>query len=100
MNSSCSLEASAYISHPSQLGLDVCIRKPLIATCSLDRSVRIWNFETCSLELYKEFAEEAYAIALHPSGLYILVGFSDKLRLMNLLIDDIRTFKGTVNSGL
>ena len=46
-----------------------------------------------SLELYKEFAEEAYSIALHPSGLYVLVGFSDKLRLMNLLIDDIRTFK-------
>lgn len=45
------------------------------------------------LELYKEFAEEAYSIALHPSGLFILVGFSDKLRLMNLLIDDIRTFK-------
>jgi len=48
----------------------------------------------CSnLELYKEFAEEAFSIALHPSGLYICVGFSDKLRLMNLLIDDIRTFK-------
>ncbi|XP_060606574.1 cilia- and flagella-associated protein 57-like [Ruditapes philippinarum] len=46
-----------------------------------------------NLELYREFAEEAYSIALHPSGLYILVGFSDKLRLMNLLIDDIRTFK-------
>jgi hypothetical protein len=45
------------------------------------------------LELYKEFAEEAFSIALHPSGLYVLVGFSDKLRLMNLLIDDIRTFK-------
>lgn len=74
-------------------GLDICIRKPLIATCSMDRSVRIWNYETSSLELYKEFQEEAYSIALHPSGLYILVGFSDKLRLMNLLIDDIRTFK-------
>ena len=46
-----------------------------------------------ALELYKEFAEEAYSIALHPSGLYVLVGFSDKLRLMNLLIDDIRIFK-------
>lgn len=45
------------------------------------------------LELYKEFAEEAYSIALHPLGYFILVGFSDKLRLMNLLIDDIRTFK-------
>ncbi|PIK39548.1 putative cilia- and flagella-associated protein 57 [Apostichopus japonicus] len=74
-------------------GLDICIRKPLIATCSMDRSVRVWNYETSSLELYKEFQEEAYSIALHPSGLYILVGFSDKLRLMNLLIDDIRTFK-------
>ncbi|XP_028390638.1 cilia- and flagella-associated protein 57-like [Dendronephthya gigantea] len=74
-------------------GLDVCIRKPLIATCSLDRSVRIWNYETCSLELSREFQEECYSIALHPSGLYILVGFSDKLRLMNLLIDEIRTFK-------
>ncbi|XP_013398082.1 cilia- and flagella-associated protein 57 [Lingula anatina] len=80
--------------HQGQItGLDVCIRKALVATCGVDRSVRIWNFENCNLELYKEFAEEAYSIALHPSGLYVLVGFSDKLRLMNLLIDDIRVFK-------
>ncbi|XP_053484612.1 cilia- and flagella-associated protein 57 isoform X3 [Ictalurus furcatus] len=74
-------------------GLSVCIRKPLIATCSVDHSIRIWNYETGVLELYKEFQEESYSVALHPSGLFILAGFSDKLRLMNLLIDDIRTFK-------
>ncbi|XP_042564894.1 cilia- and flagella-associated protein 57 [Clupea harengus] len=74
-------------------GLSVCIRKAIMATCSLDQSVRIWSFETNALELYKEFQEEAYSIALHPSGLYVLVGFSSKLCLMNLLIDDIRTFK-------
>ncbi|CAH8666324.1 unnamed protein product [Dicrocoelium dendriticum] len=79
--------------HGQILGLDTCIRKPLIATCATDRSVRIWNFESNTLELSKQFAEEAYSIALHPTGLYILVGFSDKLRLMNLLIDDIRTFQ-------
>ncbi|KAL3977716.1 pleckstrin-like domain containing family A member 3 [Sarotherodon galilaeus] len=80
--------------HSSSItGLSICIRKPLIATCSLDRSVRIWNYETKVLELYKEFQEEAYSVALHPTGLFILVGFSDRLRLMNLLIDDIRTFK-------
>lgn len=56
-------------------------------------SSKIVHFICSNLELYKEFAEEAYSVALHPSGLYILVGFSDKLRLMNLLIDDIRTFK-------
>lgn len=50
-------------------------------------------FFTSSLELSREFQEECYSIALHPSGLYVLVGFSDKLRLMNLLIDEIRTFK-------
>ena len=79
--------------HGSVTGVDVCIRKPIIATCSTDRSVRIWNFETGALEIYREFSEEAYSIALHPSGLYVLVGFSDKLRLMNILIDDIKQFK-------
>ncbi|KAF5923274.1 hypothetical protein HPG69_012364, partial [Diceros bicornis minor] len=74
-------------------GLATCIRKPLIATCSLDRSVRIWNYESNTLELFKEYQEEAYTISLHPSGHFIVVGFADKLRLMNLLIDDIRSFK-------
>ncbi|KAE8609814.1 hypothetical protein XENTR_v10011917 [Xenopus tropicalis] len=80
--------------HSSSItGLSICVRKPLIATCSLDRSVRIWNFENNTLELYKEYQEEAYSVSLHPSGLYVLVGFSDKLRFMNLLIDDIRSVK-------
>ncbi|KAM4640524.1 cilia- and flagella-associated protein 57 [Discoglossus pictus] len=86
-----------YLTEPwhsaSITGLSICIRKPLIATCSLDHSVRIWNYENNALELYKEYQEEAYSISLHPSGLYVLVGFSDKLRLLNLLIDDIRSFK-------
>ena len=46
-----------------------------------------------SLDLHKEFPEEAYSVALHPSGLFVLVGFSEKLRLMNLLINDIRPYK-------
>ncbi|XP_011282980.4 cilia- and flagella-associated protein 57 isoform X2 [Felis catus] len=74
-------------------GLATCIRKPFIATCSLDRSVRIWNYESNTLELFKEYQEEAYTISLHPSGHFVVVGFADKLRLMNLLIDDIRSFK-------
>ena len=56
-------------------------------------------FEFSSLEIYKVFQEEAYSIALHPSGLFVLVGFSDKLRLMNILIDDIRIFKEIMIRG-
>ncbi|KAJ8779488.1 hypothetical protein J1605_012372 [Eschrichtius robustus] len=39
-----------YLMYPlhsaSITGLATCIRKPLIATCSVDRSVRIWNYES------------------------------------------------------
>lgn len=74
-------------------GVDTCVRKPLVATCSTDKSVRIWNYNEKSSELVKFFPEEAYSIAFHPSGLHVLVGFADKLRLMNLLMDDIRPYK-------
>ncbi|XP_025942665.1 cilia- and flagella-associated protein 57 isoform X1 [Apteryx rowi] len=73
-------------------GLDTCIRKPIVATCSLDRSVRIWNYKTNTLELYKQYQEEAYTVSLHPTGLFCLVGFSDKLRLMSLLYEDMHVF--------
>jgi hypothetical protein len=42
------------------------------------------------LELRKAFAEEPLSVALHPSGLSALVGFSDKLRLLTILMDDFR----------
>eukprot|EP00842_Homolaphlyctis_polyrhiza_P004220 jgi/Hompol1/479/HPOL_004482-RA len=79
--------------HGQITGMDTCIRKPLIVTCSSDRSIRVWNYLEATSELVKYFPEEAFSVAIHPSGLYILVGFSDKLRLMNLLIDDIRPFR-------
>lgn len=37
--------------HSAVTGVDICIRKPLIATCSTDHSIRIWNFETGYLNL-------------------------------------------------
>jgi hypothetical protein len=46
-----------------------------------------------TLELSKRFPEEAHSIAFHPSGLHILVGFADKLRLLNLLMEEIRPFR-------
>lgn len=41
-----------YDFHSSSVtGLDICIRKQLIVTCSKDQSVRIWNYATKSLEI-------------------------------------------------
>lgn len=80
--------------HSGQItGMDVCVRKPLVATCGNDRSVRIWNYLDQSIDLCKQFNEETLSVAFHPSGLYLLIGFVDKLKLMNVLMDDIRPFR-------
>ncbi|KAG9354321.1 hypothetical protein JZ751_001025 [Albula glossodonta] len=79
--------------------LSVCILKTLVVTCSLDRSVRVWNFKTNTLELYKDFEEEPRCVSFHPTGLFILVGFPLKLRLLSLLIDDIKNYKKIRLSG-
>lgn len=74
-------------------GLDVCVRKPLLVTCGLDRTVRVWNYIDRTCDVAKRFNEEAFSVACHPSGLHLLAGFADKLRLLNILMDDIRCFK-------
>eukprot|EP01059_Diplonema_ambulator_P004009 TRINITY_DN13707_c0_g1_i1.p1 TRINITY_DN13707_c0_g1~~TRINITY_DN13707_c0_g1_i1.p1 ORF type:complete len:1204 (+),score=482.85 TRINITY_DN13707_c0_g1_i1:137-3748(+) len=87
-------EPLAQLFHSSPItGLDTCVRKPLVATSSKDRSIKIWNHVDHTLEMSRTFHSEATSIAIHPSGLHILVGFSDKLRFMNLYGDDIREFK-------
>ncbi|KAJ8350431.1 hypothetical protein SKAU_G00255610 [Synaphobranchus kaupii] len=73
--------------------LSICVHKPLIATSSLDLSVRIWNFKTNTLEIYKGFSEEPHCVALHPSGLSVMVAFNKRLAWMNLLFDNFRLFK-------
>lgn len=73
-------------------GLDTCIRKPLIVTCALDRSVRVWNYLDRSTDIFKVFQEDALSVAFHPSGLHVVVGFTDKLRMLNVLMDDIRSY--------
>mmetsp|Transcript_46078 Transcript_46078/g.90833 ORF Transcript_46078/g.90833 Transcript_46078/m.90833 type:complete len:1198 (-) Transcript_46078:74-3667(-) len=74
-------------------GLDVCVRKPVIVTCAVDKTVRVWNYLTKAVELEQVFPDTPHSIAFHPSGLHVLIGFSDKLRLCNILMDDIRCFK-------
>ncbi|KAJ3210969.1 Cilia- and flagella-associated protein 57 [Clydaea vesicula] len=74
------------------VGLDTCARKPILATCGTDKSVRIWNYAENVVEVSKFFKDDPCSVAIHPSGLYLLVGFNDSLNLLNILIDDIRPY--------
>lgn len=57
--------------------MDLCIRKPLIATCGKDNTIKIWNYEEKTLELNWNLNsnEEPLALAFHPSGYHIVVAF-------------------------
>ncbi len=94
-SSSLSASSASLPSHVSACitGLDTCIRKPMIVTCGIDKSVRIWNVMDKTSESLKCFKEEALAIAMHPSGFHLVVAFSDKLRMLNILMDDIRPYR-------
>lgn len=55
-------------------GMDICLRKQLIATCS-GRYIKIWNYATrrLEIELILPQSEETFAIAFHPSGFHLIV---------------------------
>lgn len=36
-------------------GLDVCARKPLVVTCGLDRTIKLWNYHLNTLEMVRYF---------------------------------------------
>lgn len=87
-------EMGAPLHHGSIGCLATCIWKPIFMTSGQwDRTLRIWNYETEALEVSKEYQEDVYGIGLHPSGLYAVVGFSDKLRFLTILIDDFSNTK-------
>lgn len=74
-------------------GLDVCVRKDLVVTCGADRTVRVWNSRTHAVEIFKKFDESPLSAAFHPNGLQVIVGFGDKLRIMDLLMDDLAVIR-------
>ena len=74
-------------------GLDVCIRKQLIVTCSRDKTVNIWDYNNRSLEIQTQFPEECLAVAFHPSGLHLVVAMQDKIQMCNVLSKSIVSFK-------
>ena len=61
--------------------MDICLWKHVVSTGGSDRSIRIWNYETSSLQLVQHCDSDIISISLHPSSLQVLVGFEDSTRI-------------------
>lgn len=49
--------------------LALCAWKTIFMTCGeIDRTVRVWDFELECLIMSKQYEEDIYSLALHPTG--------------------------------
>jgi WD40 repeat protein len=69
--------------------IDVAFRKQLLVSCGEDHAIRVWNYEKMQCEIAKFFVDQPFSVSFHPNGGCIVVGFTEKLRLMAITINDI-----------
>lgn len=74
-------------------GIDIAVQKPLFVSSGDDQTVRLWNYQSMTIEQMRAYLEPVYAIALHPNGHQMVVAFASKVTLMNILIDGFYVVK-------
>jgi len=81
-------------------GMDICLRKQLIATCS-GRDIKIWNYATKRLEIQAKLLpnDETFAIAFHPSGFHLIVATADKITMMHCMSSTIKDYNSIPMKG-
>ena len=72
--------------HAGITGMSFALWKPLLATCGCDSTVRLWNLGERRVEMSKQIDADPVGIAIHPSGLSLVVGFVDKLKIYSVLL--------------
>lgn len=67
----------------------VCKRKPFFATAGVDKTIKIWNYLENTLEYNRTFEKGINSMSFHPSGIHLAASFKDKVRILNLTIDEL-----------
>jgi WD40 repeat protein len=78
--------------------LSTAVTKQLLASCSEDNAVKIWNF--FDIEGYEKkglishvFNEEPLSVSMHPCGLFLAVSFSSGFKVFAIVNDKIEVLK-------
>ena len=62
----------------------------LEVSCSIDRWVNIWNYDTDTIEFKQNFDEDLLSVTFHPSGLYLMLGTTNSLKYMAIYLDTLK----------
>ena len=71
------------------VGLDAITLRPLMAVVTADRFVRVTNYDSRRNIAVTHLSEDPHCCSLHPSGIQLLVGMQDKLRLYGVALDEL-----------
>lgn len=79
-----------YMNHIGEVvDIAVCRRKPFFATAGVDKTIKIWNYSENTLEYNRSFDKVVNSMSFHPSGLHLAASFKDKVRIINITIDEL-----------
>jgi WD40 repeat protein len=75
-------------------------RSIIVTMCAEDNTLRVWNYETKKCEVVHHFgSDEPVALAVHPSGLFLVVSFKDRLRGYNIGMASLKPYKEVIQKG-
>ncbi|GIY15138.1 cilia- and flagella-associated protein 57 [Caerostris darwini] len=73
------------------IAMDFARDRPVVGTCS-EKSLILWNYETRRQELIMKFRNTLKSFAIHPSGLYLALGFDFFARICAVLYDRLADY--------
>ncbi|KAF8788744.1 Cilia- and flagella-associated protein 57 like protein [Argiope bruennichi] len=74
------------------IAMDVARGRPLVATCC-EQFVILWNYKTKNQELIMRFKDTILCLAIHPSGLYLVLCFAFHARVCCILHDKLKEYR-------
>ena len=71
------------------LGLACAVSKPLLVSCGVDCTVRVWDYRSWSCQLVSSQPEGPQGVALHPDGMQLLLSFKERVRAYHIGISEL-----------
>lgn len=88
----CTLVGGEQHSCPVNL-LDMAVQRPLLLSgSSVEKSIRLWDYQAGSCELSHTFTseEDLTGLAIHPMGFLMAVAFADRIRFYHILAKELK----------